>query len=108
MSIVGLKNIDLTTLINQNKKLLTVKELLTTVNYNVNNIYIDRFWDSIKDDKWIYLDNELILWLEYKDIKRGKDSIVKLLKRNFQENNDYKILNNNEFDINNFCSAIMA
>jgi hypothetical protein len=107
-SIINLKNIDLTNLINQNKQLLTVKELLNTINYNTDNLYIDRFWDSIKDDKWIYLDNELILWLEYKDIKRGKEFIIRLLKRNFIENEDYKILDNNEFDINNFCSTMMV
>jgi hypothetical protein len=45
----------------------------------------------------------MIYWLEYKDIKQGKDRIMKLLKKYFKENEDYKILNNDEFDINNFC-----
>lgn len=54
------------------------------------------------------MDNELILWLEYKDIKRGKDSIIKLLKRNFTDIEEYKVLNNSEFDINNFHDATMA
>ena len=105
-SIINFKNVDLTTLINQNKQLLTVKELLTTINYNTDNLYIDRFWDNIKDDKWIYLDNELILWLGYKDIKHGKEQIIKLLKKYNKETEDYKILNNNEFDINNFCAGV--
>jgi hypothetical protein len=102
-SIVNFKYSDL---INQTNKLLSIKELLTAINYNTDNLYIDRFWDSIQDDKWIYLDNELILWLEYKDIKRGKEFIIRLLKRNFIDNDDYKILDNNEFDINNFCSTM--
>ncbi len=102
-SIINFKNVNFTTLINQNNQLLTVKELLKTINYNIDNLYIDRFWDSIKDDKWIYLDNELILWLEYKDMKIGKEKIIKFLKRNFIEHENYKILNNDEFDINNFC-----
>ena len=103
MSIINLKNIDLNTIIKQDFKLLTIKELLNKINYNLNNIYIDRFWYSIKDDKWIYLDNELILWLEYKDVKIGKEKIIKFLKLHFQDNEDYKILNNTQFDINNFC-----
>ena len=108
MSSIILKNINIKDVINTNYQLLTIKELLSSINYNLDNIYIDRFWHCIQDDKWIYLDNELILWLEYKDITRGKEAIIKLLKRNYQENDDYKILNNNEFDINNFCSAMMS
>jgi len=107
-SIINFKNIDLTKLINQNKQLLTVKELLNTINYNTDNLYIDRFWDSIKDDKWIYLDNELILWLEYKEINKGKEKIIKFLKRFFQEKIDYKLLNHNEFNIKDFCSPALG
>lgn len=108
MSKIILKNININELIKSNNKLLTIKELLNKVNYDLNNIYIDRFWYNIKDDKWLYLDNELILWLEYKEINKGKEKLIKLLKLHFLENDDYKILNNNEFDINNFCSPIMG
>jgi mRNA-degrading endonuclease YafQ of YafQ-DinJ toxin-antitoxin module len=106
MSSIILKNINIKDVINTNYQLLTIKELLTSINYNLDNIYIDRFWYSIQDDKWIYLDNELILWLEYKDVRRGKEFIIRLLKQYFIENEDYKILSNSEFDINNFCSTI--
>jgi len=99
-SIVNFKYSDL---INSNNKLLTIKEFLISIGYNTDNLYIDKFWDSIQDDKWIYLDRELILWLEYKDIKVGKEKIIKFLKRYFTEDDDYKILNNEKFDINNFC-----
>ena len=78
------------------------------INYNLDNLYIDRFWNNIQNDKWIYLDNELILWLEYKDIKIGKEKIIKFLKCNFQDIEDYKILHHTEFDINNFCFTIFT
>jgi len=42
----------------------------------------------------------------YKDIKHGKEQIIKLLKKYFKENEDYKILSNSEFDINNFCACV--
>jgi phage anti-repressor protein len=99
-SIVNFKYSDL---INSNNQLLTIKELLISIGYNSDNLYIDRFWNSIQDDKWIYLDRELILWLDYKDVKVGKEKIIKFLKRYFTEDDNYKILNNEEFDINNFC-----
>ena len=102
MNTITLKNINIQDLAKNNNNLLTVKELLNKCNYNLDNIYIDRFWYNIKDDKWIYLDNELILWLEYKEIKHGKEQIIKLMKKYFIENEDYKILSNSEFNINNF------
>jgi hypothetical protein len=106
MSILTLKNINLNQLINENNSILTIKELLTKINYNLDNLYIDRFWNSIQDDKWIYLDNWLINdWLGYKDIKHGKEQIIKLLKKYNKENDEYKILNNTEFDINEFCAG---
>jgi len=106
MNTITLKNINIQDLAKNNNNLLTVKELLNKCNYNLDNIYIDRFWYNIKDDKWIYLDNELILWLEYKEIKIGKEKIIKFLKNHFIENEDYKILNNLEFNINNFCAGV--
>jgi hypothetical protein len=72
-SIVNFKYSDL---INSNNQLLTIKELLISIGYNSDNLYIDRFWNSIQDDKWIYLDRELILWLDYKDVKVGKEKII--------------------------------
>lgn len=102
MNSIILKNLDLTEII-KNNSLLTIKELLNKVNYKLDNIYIDKFWYNIKDDKWLYLDNDLILWLEYKDIKVGKEKIIKFLKNHFIEKEDFKILTNSEFDLNNFC-----
>jgi hypothetical protein len=105
MSSLLLKNINLINIIDINSKLLTIKELLKHVNYDINSIYIDQFWDNIEHDKWIYIDNELILWLDYKDIKRGKEFIIRILKQYFKESDDYKILNNSEFVLEDFCST---
>ncbi len=103
---VSFKNINLTEFINQNKQLLTIKELLTKINYTIDNLYIDQFWDSISDDKWIYLDDNLILWFGYSDIKHGKEQINKLIKKYIIENEDYKILNNTEFNDNKSCVGV--
>ena len=105
MNTLSLKNVNLKEIVEQSGKLLTARELLARIDYDISDLYIDRFWDNIKDDKWIYLDNELILWMGYKDIRRGKESINKLFKRNFQESDDYKILNNSEFEISEFLGT---
>lgn len=106
MSTIILKEVNIKKIINENKELLTVKELLNIINYDMNVLYIDKFWNCIEDDRWIYLDNDTILWLGYNDIKRGKEFILRLLKQHFIENEDYKILNNSEFQIDNLCSTL--
>lgn len=83
MSLNTLKNTNINKLINNDTNMVTIKELLNKINYNYNNIYIDKFWDNIENDKWIYIDTEIILWMEYKDVKIGKEKIIKFLKGNF-------------------------
>ncbi len=44
-------------LINIDNPLLTVKEILNSINYQYNDIFLDRVWQNIKDDIWItYMD----------------------------------------------------
>lgn len=42
----------LSNIININNELLPIKELLKLVKYDINDLYIDRFWDNIKGNKW--------------------------------------------------------
>ena len=91
---------NLTSIINTNEELLTVKELLNKLNYNYNELYVDKFWDNIENDKWIYIDNEMLLWIGYSDneIKFGKQNYIKILSGNFEENIDYKLMYSKEFN----------
>jgi hypothetical protein len=61
--------------------------------YNqIDNIYIDKFWSSINNKHWIYVDDMLIEWIGYKK-DNGKFKYTNLIKENFKENIDYKIYN---------------
>jgi hypothetical protein len=102
----SLNNINLSLIIKCYYQLLTIQELLFVINYNVNNLYIDKFWNNIEDDKWIYLDNDLIDWFGYKDIIRGKEQLVKIIKREFEIDEDYKIYTNEEFLNSDFISGL--
>ena len=42
-------------IININQPILTIKELLNKLNYKYNDIFLDKFWQNIKDDIWIYI-----------------------------------------------------
>ncbi len=85
--------------ININKNILTVKELLKLINYEFNELYLDKFWNNIENDKWLYINNELLEYIGYSniDIKKGKLSYTKLLFNNFKELYDYKLINSKEF-----------
>jgi hypothetical protein len=101
MSILNLKDVNINDTVNKiiinNKELLSVKELLSQVKYDINDLYIDKFWNNIHNNKDIYLDEELINWFEYKDITKGKEKIVNLLKKHHIIDEEYKILNNDEY-----------
>jgi hypothetical protein len=71
---------NLSNIININNELLSVKELLKLAKYDINDVYIDRFWNSIKENKWIYIDNEMIEYIGYSDINSGKKNIYKIIK----------------------------
>ncbi len=85
--------------ININENILTVKELLKLVNYEFNELYIDKFWSNIESDKWLYIDNEMLKYIGYSDIdiNSSKRAYIIILKDNFEELNDYKLLNSKEF-----------
>lgn len=88
-------------------KLLTVKEILKEINYDYNELYIDKFWDSIKEDKWVYIDNNMIKWMGYgNNINSGKINYIRIITNNFKENVDYKLTNSKKFTENAKSSSV--
>lgn len=77
-------------------EMLTVQEFINVVGYDISLMYIDRFWNSLNENKWVYVDEKLLEWLGYKNIKQDKRDFVKLLKDNFPENNRYKVIKNSD------------
>jgi phage anti-repressor protein len=96
---------NLTSIINTNEELLSVKELLNKLEYNYNELYVDKFWDNIENDKWIYIDNNMLIWMGYAelDINSSKRKYLDILKDNFEEIIDYRLINNKEFIQNTKC-----
>ena len=96
---MSLSTMNMDNLIDINNEMLSVKDILKVVNYNIGNIYIDKFWDSIEHNKWLYIDNDMLLWMGYncEELRDNKKKYIKLLHNNFEEVNDYKLINNKEF-----------
>ena len=100
MSILNIKDVNINEIIINNKELLSVKDLLNKLNYNFNELYVDKFWDSIENDKWIYIDHNMLIWMGYnsEEDKNNKQNYIKILKENFEIEIDYKLLNTTSFN----------
>ena len=78
-------------IINISQKLLTVKELLTAIDYKIDDLYIDKFWDNIQSDKWIYIGENMLEWIGYDSIDeyKLKKRYISLITNHFTETQDY-------------------
>ena len=88
-------------IININQPILTIKELLNKLNYKYNDIFLDKFWQNIKDNIWIYIDDCMLKYMGYNSIEifKEKQNYYDLIKRNFEENIDFKYINSKEFKL---------
>ena len=86
-------------IVNINNPLLTIKELLNYVDYQYNSLFLDKFWQNIKDDVWLYIDEEMLKYIGYNcnDSRNDKKKYLIIFKDNFEENIDYKLLNSCDF-----------
>lgn len=95
-------------IININKPVLTIKELLNTINYEYNTIFLDKFWQSINDDMWIYIDDNMLKYIGYmrSEYKKNKHDYLNILKENFEIEIDYKVLFLKEFGEFSKCQKL--
>jgi hypothetical protein len=77
---------------------LSVTEFIAEQGFDIDQLYVDKFWDNISDDKWIYVGNEMLEWIGYSagDMRKLKQHYVQLLENNFSQGNDYKQLTASE------------
>ena len=79
--------------------MLSIKEFIKEKNYDIENLYIDKFWDSISNNTWIYINDNMLKWMGYncEDLRNNKKKYLIIIKDNFKENENYKLLNTNDF-----------
>ncbi len=90
--------ISFTAIVDISKPLLTVKEALNIIGYSYDQLYIDRFWNNIADDKWMYIGDEMLEWIGYATdrARQAKELYIHILDNNFQRNIDFRLLNASE------------
>lgn len=79
----------------QQQDMLTVAEFIKVTNYPIDTFMIDKFWNTIEDNKLIYVDEQLIRWMGYEGTPYSiKTSFKKLLT----SCGEYYEYNNDEYE----------
>ncbi len=70
--------------LDENPSMLTIVEFIEVTNYNISKLYIDKFWASMRDDQWVYVDDDLLRWMGFEAIKPShrKNGFINLMKTN--------------------------
>lgn len=61
---------------------------------DIDELSIDKFWGSIKDDKWIYVGLEMLEWIGYNSVNKhdNKRHYHDMISKICKEGEDYKVL----------------
>lgn len=76
-------------------------EFLADNELDLDKIYVDKFYHSIKDNKWILVDNEVLKWCTCQSEKKEhkiKRRYLELIQKKFELEEDYKILSKKDFN----------
>ncbi len=77
---------------------LPINEFIKTFNYDIDNLYIDKFWNNLKNNDWVVVDYDMLRWMGYENQRdrANKEKYIKILKNNFIEDKEYKYLSKQE------------
>lgn len=86
-------------IINTSEPELNIQDFIEKTNYNIETLYIDKFWNCLENDKWLYVDKELLEWMGYiqKNSNDLKNQYIDILNLNFKESIDYKHIKLSEY-----------
>ena len=76
---------------------LTIQEFIEQNDIQVDQLYVDKFWSNISEDKWLYIGNNMLEWIGYQSNNyENKKHYNEVLSSNFIENEDYRFINTSE------------
>ncbi len=78
---------------------MTIKELMVELSYSIDDVYVDKFWDSIEKNKWVYVDKQTLECLGFSTVSDNRKSKYRYLDlfSKFQLGKDFKHLNSSGF-----------
>lgn len=92
MSAMAVSTVDI------NKGMMSITDFLKVINASIDKIYVDKFWNNIADDKWIYVGSDTLEWIGYASIRdrRSKDTYLKLITTHFETPSEFIHINASE------------
>jgi len=86
-----------------NAEMLSVIDFIDITNFPIDNLFIDKFWATLQEDKLIYVTDEIIQWMGFsgKESRHRKDHFLQLLSNN---SISYISYNNKEYE--NFLTPV--
>ncbi len=88
-------------------ELMDVYTFVNAYKYDIDKLYIDKFWSSIKKKSWIVVDYEMLRWMGYDGNRErsNKQRYYGILKNNFVEGDEYDEVFNNDIRIRTLNGA---
>ena len=59
--------------------LSTIEEFIVEQDCDIDMLYVDKFWNNIADNKWIYVGDDMLRWMGYANINRGREQYLDIL-----------------------------
>lgn len=90
-------------------ELMNVNSFVSTFGYNIDNLYIDKFWSSLNNDSWIIIDYGMLRWIGYSHSRDrdNKRKYLQLLEQNFITREQYDTINKDDSRIGVFNDAFV-
>jgi hypothetical protein len=83
---------------------LSINEFIKVIDFKINEMLFDTFWNTIVNNKDIFISKLVLDFLGYEgEYFKQKDHFLKYLSRN---NFEYKTLNHDDAELNNFRDAL--
>ncbi len=79
---------------------MDIHSFVNMFEYDIDKLYIDRFWNNLDNDEWIIIDYDMLRWMGYNYARdrSNKETYIKLLSNNFTLKTDYDIVSNENID----------
>ncbi len=77
---------------------MDVYSFISYFRYDIDRLYVDRFWNNIEQKSWIIIDYAMLRWMGY-DSNRERDNkqkYINILLRNFTKGEDFDEVNTDD------------
>lgn len=77
---------------------MNIQSFMQTFGYDMDQLYIDKFWSAIDKNEWIIVDYAMLRWIGYNSARdrANKEKYLSLLENNFERPRDYDTVNKND------------